>query len=336
VAYINTDGNGRGFLNVGGSHALEALVTAVAREVEDPETRTSVWSRMRARAIAAGPASARADARARDDQRIAALGSGSDYSPFLQHAGIAVLNLSFGGLDRSDGVYHSIYDDYFHFTTFLDTDFAYGRALSQTAGSLVVRLADADVLPFQFTNLADTVQVYVDELQALLRDQQADVRERNRQIEEGVFAAIADARRPLTAPVVERVPPSINFAPLENAAEGLTQAAERYRKALAASRSRLTPDLVRALNGRLIQSERQLTDTPGLPRRPWYRHLLYAPGFYTGYAVKTIPGVREAIEQRAYQEAEREIVRAAEALTREITLLDGATRTIGQAAAGRP
>jgi N-acetylated-alpha-linked acidic dipeptidase len=208
--------------------------------------------------------------------------------------------------------------------------------LSQTAGSLVVRLADADVLPFQVTNLADTVQVFVDELQALLRDQQADVRERNRQIEEGVFAAIADARRPLTAPVVERVPPSINFAPLENAAEGLTQAAERYRKALAASRSRLTPDLVRALNGRLIQSERQLTDTPGLPRRPWYRHLLYAPGFYTGYAVKTIPGVREAIEQRAYQEAEREIVRAAEALTREIALLDGATRTIGQAAAGRP
>jgi N-acetylated-alpha-linked acidic dipeptidase len=332
VAYINTDGNGRGFLNVGGSHALEGLVTAVAKEVEDPETKLSVWKRMQAWLIAAGPAKVRAEARTRPELRINALGSGSDYSAFLQHAGIATLNLSFDGVDEGDGVYHSIYDSRFHFTTFLDSDFRYGRALAQTAGSLVIRLADADLLPFQFTNLADTVQAYVDEVQALLRQQQADAEERNRQVEEGVYLALADSRRPMRAPAAERVPPSLNFAPLENAASALTQAAERYRRALDAGRARLQPDVISALNARLLQSERQLTDPQGLPRRVWYRHLVYAPGFYTGYAVKTLPGVREAIEQRQYDEAEREIVRVADALNREAALVDGLATTVEQAA----
>ena len=230
------------------------------------------------------------------------------------------LNLSFSGLDQSDGIYHSIYDDYYHFTKFLDTDFAYGRALAQTVGSLVIRLADADVLPFQFTSLADTVQTYVTDLQTQLKEKQARSRELNRQVEEGVFTSIADPRRGLRAPGVEAVPPSINFAPLENAASALAQAAERYRKALDGARSRLTPDAIRTLNKGLIQSERQLTDAAGLPRRPWYRHMLYAPGFYTGYGVKTMPGVREAIEQKDYAEAEREVVRVAEALAREAAL----------------
>jgi N-acetylated-alpha-linked acidic dipeptidase len=332
VVYINTDGNGRGFLNVAGSHALEALVNAVARDIEDPQTKASVWKRMQALEIRRGPAAARSEARTRPDLRISALGSGSDYSAFLQHAGIPSLHLNFAGFDQSDGIYHSIYDDYYHFTKFLDTDFAYGRALAQTIGSLVIRLADADVLPFQFTNLADTVQTYVAELQALLRAQQADVREINQQIEEGVFVSLADPRRPFRGPVVETVPPSINFAPLENAASALTQAAERYRKSLDGSRSRLTPDVIRAINKSLIQSERQLTDDAGLPRRPWYRHLLYAPGFYTGYAVKTIPGVREAIEEKNYTEAEREVARVADALTRQTKLVDELTRTLEQLA----
>jgi N-acetylated-alpha-linked acidic dipeptidase len=331
VVYINTDGNGRGFLNAGGSHTLETLVNAIAREVEDPETRASVWKRMQARAIATGPAAARNEARTREDLRISALGSGSDYSAFLQHAGVASLNLSFSGLDASDGVYHSIYDDYYHFTKFLDTDFAYGRALAQTVGSLVIRLADADVLPFQFTSLADTVQTYVNELQTQLKDSQGQTTELNRQIEEGVFTSITDPRRRSRPPVVQSIPPSINFAPLENAASGLTQAAEHYKKALEGAGTRLTPDVIRALNGGLIQSERLLSDTDGLPRRSWYRHMLYAPGFYTGYGVKTMPGVREAIEQKNYAEAEREIVRVAEALVRVTELIDGLTRTLEQA-----
>ena len=330
VVYINTDGNGRGFLNAGGSHALEPLVNAVAKEIEDPDTKGSVWKRMQARAIAAGPAAQRNEARTRSDLRISALGSGSDYSAFLQHAGVPTLNLSFAGLDDSEGIYHSIYDDYYHFTKFLDTDFVYGRALAQTVGSLVIRLADASVLPFEFTSLADTVQTYVSDLEAQLKNRQTEVKELNQQIEEGVFTAIADPRRQTTAPVVESVPPSINFAPLDNAASALSQAADRYKKSLEAARSRMTPDQIRAINKGLIQSERHLTDTGGLPRRPWYRHMLYAPGFYTGYGVKTMPGVREALEQKNYAEAEREIVRVAEALTREAQLVDGVTQALEQ------
>jgi N-acetylated-alpha-linked acidic dipeptidase len=322
--YINTDGNGRGFLGVGGSHALEALVNAVARDVEDPQTKQSVWKRMQARQIQTGPPPVRTEARSRPDLRIDALGSGSDYSAFLQHAGVPTLNLGFGGLDASDGIYHSIYDDYYHFTKFLDTDFLYGRALAQTVGTIVIRTADADVLPFQFTSLADTAQTYVRELQTLLKDQQEAMRERNRQIEEGVFQAVADPRRPQKAPIVEEVPPAINFAPLENAANGLTRAADRYKKALDASKGKLSAESIAAVNARLIQSERQLIDADGLPRRPWYRHLLYAPGYYTGYAVKTMPGVREGIEQKAFAEAEREVVRVGKALEREAALIDSA------------
>jgi len=151
AVYINSDGNGRGFLNAGGSHALEGFINNVARDIDDPETKESVWKRMQARALVGTAPGPRAEVRSRVDLRIGALGSGSDYSPFLQHAGIPSLNLSFAGLDESDGIYHSIYDDYYHFTKFLDTDFAYGRALAQTVGTAVIRLADADVMPFQFT-----------------------------------------------------------------------------------------------------------------------------------------------------------------------------------------
>jgi N-acetylated-alpha-linked acidic dipeptidase len=193
---------------------------------------------------------------------------------------------------------------------------------------MVMRLADADLLPFEFTNLADTVQTYVRELQALLKTQQDDVRERNRQIEEGVFAAIHDARQPRKAPAIEDVAPAINFAPLENAANALTRAADRYHKAAEATRTRLGADTVRRVNARLIQSEQQLLDPAGLPGRPWYRHLLYAPGFYTGYAVKTMPGVREGMEQKRYAEAEAQIVRVAAALDRETALIDAAAAEI--------
>ena len=325
VVYINTDGNGRGSLNAGGSHPLEAFINGVARDVDDPDAAVSVWKRWQSTIVATGSAEERNTARTRADLRIAALGSGSDYSPFLQHLGTPSLNLSFGGLDE-DGIYHSIYDDFHHFTTFLDTDFRYGRALAQTVGTAVIRLADADLLPFEFTNLADAVQGYVREVQQLLKTEQDAVRERNRQIEDGVFTATADPRRPIKAPQVEPVPPAINFAPLENSSNALVRAAERFKKAAASARPRISahPDILRSVNARLIQSERQLTDERGLPRRPWYRHLLYAPGFYTGYAVKTLPGVREAIEQKLFDEAEAEAVRIARALDRSTALVAAA------------
>jgi N-acetylated-alpha-linked acidic dipeptidase len=330
VAYVNSDGTGRGFFSASGSHSLENLVNGVARDVEDPETKTSVWKRAQARTIARGSREERNDARSRSDLRIAALGSGSDYSSFLQHGGVPSLDLRFSGFDNNDGVYHSIYDDYYYYTKFLDTDFAYGRTLAQVAGTAMIRLADADVLPFQFTNLADTVQTYVKELEALLKTQQDEVRERNSQIEEGVFTAINDPKRPLQAQKTERVPPALNFAPLENAAELLTQAAARYHRAVDAARPKLTSTsaLVRAVNAKLMQAERQMTDEGGLPKRPWYRHLLYAPGFYTGYAVKTMPGVREAIEQKDYSAADVEIGRVARAVEREAALLDSISSSL--------
>jgi N-acetylated-alpha-linked acidic dipeptidase len=324
VAYVNSDGTGRGFFNPSGSHSLESVVNAVARDVQDPDTKMSIWKRAQARRIAGGSREERNEARTRSDLRIPALGSGSDYSAFLQHDGVPSLDLRFGGLDHSDGVYHSIYDDFFYYTKFLDTDFRYARTLAQVAGTLMIRIADADLLPFEFTGEADTVQSYVKELQALLKTQQDDVRERNRQIDEGVYAATTDPKRPLQAPKKETVAPALNFAPLENATERLIRAAARYRQAADAARPALARNAgaVRAANKQLLQAERQLTDTAGLPNRPWYRHLLYAPGFYTGYAVKTMPGVREAIEQKEYGEAESEIVRIARALEREAMLLD--------------
>jgi N-acetylated-alpha-linked acidic dipeptidase len=268
----------------------------------------------------------RSEARTRDDLRIGALGSGSDFTPFLQHSGVPTLNLGYGGEDDS-GSYHSVYDDFYHYTHFDDTDFAYGRLAAQTVGTAVIRLADADVLPFDFTRLAETVKEYVDDVQALLKRRQDEVRERNRQIEDGVFAATRDPRRPLAAPVVEVVPPALNFAPLENASTALTAAAARYKKALTSASGQLAGNTaaIRAVNAKLIQSERQLLDQAGLPHREWYRHLLYAPGYYTGYDVKTLPGVREGIEQKQYEAVDVEIARAAKVLAREAALVDAAT-----------
>jgi N-acetylated-alpha-linked acidic dipeptidase len=326
VVYINSDGNERGFLSAAGSHSLEHFVNAVAKDIADPETGLTVWKRLQARQILEGPAESRNEARTRPDLRIGALGSGSDYSPFLQHAGTPALSLSYGGEDE-DGIYHSIYDDFYHYTKFKDTDFAYGRALAHTMGTAVIRLADADLLPFEFTNLADTVSRYTTELQTLLKERQDKIRDQNRAIEEKLYDAVRDPKRPSVAPEKKEVPPALNFAPLQNGANALTDAANRYHRAVEAAQPRLAgaPEVVKAVNQRLIQSERELTDQGGLPGRAWYRHLLYAPGTETGYGVKTMPGAREGIEQARYAEAEREMTRIAEALQREARLLDAAS-----------
>ncbi len=334
AVYINTDSNGRGYLDMAGSHTLEPFINGVAKSVQDPEAKVSAWARLQAALVANGTTQQRQEARTRGDLRIGALGSGSDFTPFLQHSGVATLNLGYGGED-DNGIYHSIYDDFYQYTHFEDTDFVYGRLAAQTVGTAVIRLADAEVLPFDFTRLAETAREYLDEVQGLLKRRQAEVGERNREIEDGVFAATNDPRRPLVAPAVEAVPPALNFAPLENASTTLAAAAERYKKALASASSRLAGNAaaVRAVNARIIQGERQLLDPAGLPNREWYRHLLYAPGFYTGYDVKTLPGVREGIEQRQYTEAGTEIVRAAKALEREAALVDAAAAELERLAA---
>jgi N-acetylated-alpha-linked acidic dipeptidase len=327
VAYLNSDTNGRGYLDVEGSHSLEKFMNGVAMDVQDPESGVSSWKRTQASRILNGSPESRREARDRDDLRIGALGSGSDYSSFIDHLGIASLNLGYGGEDDG-GIYHSIYDDFYWYTHFSDTSFVYGRALAQAAGTAVLRLANADLLPFAFTNLAETVQGYVKDLQSL-RDKRAEqISERNKQIEEGLFKFTSDPRDPVTAPQRQQPAPQLNFAPLLNALDSLNRAASRYDRAYARAVTEGRTAGAKSVNERLIQAERALTSTEGLKNRPWYVHMLYAPGFYTGYGVKTIPGVREAIEQGQWQDADREIGRAAAALEREATLISGIATTL--------
>jgi N-acetylated-alpha-linked acidic dipeptidase len=328
VAYLNSDTNSRGYFEAEGSHSLEKFVNGVVMDVEDPESGVSSWKRLQASRIMNGSPEIRRDARDREDLRIGALGSGSDYSSFIDHLGVASLNFGYGGEDKG-GIYHSIYDDFYWFMHFSDSAFVYERALAQAAGITVLRLANADLLPFAFTNLAETVQGYVKDLQSL-RDRRADqIAERNRQIEEGLFKFTSDPRNPVTAPQHQQPAPQLNFAPLLNALDSLNHSASRYdraySRAVAEGRS---PAIAKGVNERLVQAERSLTSTEGLKNRPWYVHMLYAPGFYTGYGVKTIPGVREAIEQGQWQDADREISRAASALEREAVLISGIAGTL--------
>ncbi|HEX4164067.1 MAG TPA: transferrin receptor-like dimerization domain-containing protein [Bryobacteraceae bacterium] len=325
VAYINSDGNGRGYFRAGGSHSLEDFVNGVMKDIQDPETKMTVWKRVRLADISKAAPSARTEIKSRPDLRISALGSGSDYTVFTDHLGVASLNLGYGGEDPGGGQYHSIYDDFYWYTHFEDTDFAYGRALAQTAGIMMMRLADAEILPYKFTNFADTIHTYITEIKKLDADQRAAAKEQNSEIEEGVYQAIVDPKKKMVPPPREPIPPYLNFAPLDTAADDLTRASEAYEKAFTASNDQASPDL----NAKLIKSERLLTDSSGLPNRPWFENLIYAPGFYTGYGVKTIPGVREAIEQKRWTEADQQIVRVAKALQNEADLLDEAAKELG-------
>jgi N-acetylated-alpha-linked acidic dipeptidase len=330
AVYLNTDGNDRGMLAMGGSHTLEQFINGVAKDVRDPETKMSVWERSRLSQIADASAEDRKEIRQRADLRIHALGSGTDFTGFLDHLGIATLDLGFGG-ETEQGIYHSIYDDFFWYTHFSDNEFVYGRALAQTVGTSVMRLADAEVLPFDFVDFADTIQKYTSDLQKLLKDKQEEARERNQELDEGMFKATFDPRKPTIAPAREEAPPHLNFAPMENAQEKLARSAERYKKALAEKQgtfSESQASRLAALNAKLIESERKLTNEDGLPRRPWFKHMLYAPGVYSGYGVKTVPGVREGIEQKRYTEAEQEIGRVGKVLEDEAALIDSAAQML--------
>jgi N-acetylated-alpha-linked acidic dipeptidase len=324
VAYFNSDGNGRGYFRAGGSHSLEAFVNDVAKDIQDPETKMSVWKRVRLVDIANASASDRAELRSRADLRIPALGSGSDYTVFIDHLGVASVNLGYGGEDEGGGQYHSAYDDFYYYTHFMDTTFDYERALAETAGTMVIRMADADILPFQFSDQADTVHLYVTQLKALATEKRDEAKERDKQLQEGVYQALQDPKRTLIPPPTESIPPYLNFAPLDQASDDLTDAAKTFDQAFTAAGGVAPP----GVNLDIIRSERVLTDSAGLPNRPWFQHLLYAPGFYTGYGVKTIPGVREAIEQKQWTEANAQIARVSAALEKEADLLRQAAQRL--------
>ena len=332
VFYLNTDGNGRGMLGAAGSHALERFVTEVAGEVTDPESNVTVLQRQRMAEVLGG----NAEARSMRDLRIEALGSGSDFTPFLQHAGVPTLNIGFGGEDGG-GIYHSIYDTFTWYTRFSDTSFVYGRALAQVAGMMIMRVANADLLPAEFGNLSSTVKRYMTEVTTLRDNTAKEIDELNRRIAEGAYTITNDPRRPLRAPSAQAPAPFLNFAPMQNAADSLARVAERFERAYTAvPGSAASASALAQVNALLRQTDQALMIPEGLPKRPWYRHSLYAPGYYTGYGVKTLPGVREAIEQKEWKLAEEQIGKLSAALLRESDLIARAAALLEQATGSKP
>ncbi len=334
AVYVNSDNNSRGFLRVGGSHTLEKFMNEVARDVLDPEKNIPVAERLHAYRLVKGNPVEKREAREHPEILLNALGSGSDYTPFLQHLGIASLDIRYGGEGSNEGVYHSLYDSFDHYTRFGDPDFKYGLALAQTAGRTVLRLANADTLPLEFQNFAETISRYVKELIKLADDLREETREKNQLIADKSFSAVSDPTRPYVVSKAESPVPFFNFAPLQNALGRLQENARNYERSMgqgSGSGKPLPSESQKILDDILIQTERALVHEEGLPRRPWYKHLIYAPGFYTGYGVKTLPGVREAIEERHWKEAEEQIEKAARALTQFSQKIEEAIAMVKQA-----
>jgi N-acetylated-alpha-linked acidic dipeptidase len=318
VAYLNSDSNARGPFGVGGTQDLQRVVSGVARDIQDPETHLSVFQRAHLVGISeAKDAEERAEARRRADLDVTALGDGSDYTAFQDFAGISTLDMEFGGEEDGDQ-YHSIYDDFYWYTHFADTDFLYGRALAQTAGTTILRLADADLIPVDYAPQTGAIAKYETELEKLLKDKQDEITERNLELQEGVFTAAADPRKTFVPPPVEAVPPYMNFTPMKNSIETLKKSTERYSKALAQWQAEgspaLAPQSLETLNADLLRISRLFLNDKGLPERPWFKNQIYAPGAYTGYGAKTVAAVHEYMDEKKWQEAEAQIPQVAQTI----------------------
>jgi N-acetylated-alpha-linked acidic dipeptidase len=345
VLYLNSDTNSRGFLDAGGSHSLQRLLNDVGTSVKDPETGVTVAARLRARMMIDGyDKSAGTEikpeikknakiAESGADLPIAALGSGSDYTPFMQHLGIASLSIEYGGESDQSGVYHSNYDTFEHYVRFGDPQFVYGVAEARTIGHVILRVADADVLPLQFTGFADTVGRYVEELHKLVDEKRENSEELARLLDKSAFTLSADPTRRVLPPAREPAVPHLNLAPLDNVAARLKTSAKVYDDLYAkldAGTLKLNSATRRELNTLLQGMEQTLTTARGLPGREWYKHLIYAPGMLTGYGVKTLPGVRESIEANKWDEANEYSTITAAALGAYCDRLDRATAALKQ------
>jgi N-acetylated-alpha-linked acidic dipeptidase len=313
VVYVNSDSNGRGFLDAGGSHSLQKLVDQVAAEIRDPETGTNALERSRAKLLVnasgknAGPAVQEIAKRlqAGEVPPLGALGSGSDYTPFLQHLGIASLDIGYGGEDKDAGIYHSVYDSFDHYVRFGDPGFVYGVVLARTIGRIVLRVADAEVLPFRFRPFARAVEQYSNEVHKLAEDMREQTERQHQLLDQHAFELAADPTEPHAPPAREASVPFLNFAPLDNAVlrlKGTAKACDEALEKLSAPECRLSDAQAAALDNLLQGIEQTLTYQQGLPGRGWYRHMIYAPGLQTGYGAKTLPGVREGIEQRHWDD----------------------------------
>ncbi|MGI9137696.1 MAG: transferrin receptor-like dimerization domain-containing protein [Sediminibacterium sp.] len=318
VAYINSDGNGRGFLGVEGSHALSSLVTDISKSVIDPQAGVSVFERHKAnRATNASTIKLKKEIFEATTYPLGAMGSGSDYSSFIQHLGVPSLNISYGGEDAG-GEYHSIYDSYDHYARFKDAEFKYGVTLAKTSGRAVLRLSEADVLPFDYTLLHKTIKGYITELMSNIDALREKAQVENDLIKNNAYKIAADPTTKLTTPTLLAEVPFVDFSFLLNALTTLEKSAQKLEQLkTVADANKLI-----AINAKIFTAEQSLLLPAGLPRRPWYRHSLYAPGFYTGYGVKTVPGVREAIEQKNWFETQQQIIAAANAINKFSSYLD--------------
>ncbi len=320
VVYINSDDISRGFFGAEGSHGLESFIDQVADGITDPETNVSVTERRKALALVSAPtAKAKKEILDRKIAPIGALGSGSDYSSFLQHLGVPTLNIGYGG-EGSGGEYHSIYDSFDDYRRFKDPGFVYGVVLSKTIGHAVLRLADADMLPFDFRNLSTTITGYVKELTELTTSMRESTAMQNQLINANDFSLANDPTKHLTPPQAKPEVPNIDFSALTAALDALKASADKL--AITMNNTPVQNSDYKNLNEALYRAEQQLLSADGLPRRPWYRHTIYAPGFYTGYGVKTLPGIREAIEQRNWPEAQQQIAVDAQAINNLAKYLD--------------
>ena len=337
VLYVNTDDSDRGFLDIDGAHSVEHFVNDIARQVPDPETKFSIWERAHLQALStAENADRRAVLRSRKDSPIEAMGDGSDFAPFIDYLAIPSLDLSFGG-EGGGSSYHSIYDDFYYYTHFSDSNFHYGRALAQVAGSSVLRMADAPLLPYEYTAVAETIAGYVKDLKSDLSKTQATIKERNLELDEGVFAALSDPTQPTFPPKREAEPPFLNFAPLDNGVVSLNRAAEHYQRVLAAAQAKglaLDDATLQGVNHLLLLVDRTNLREQGLPGRPWYKNQIYAPGAYTGYGVKTLAGVREAMDAHQWSLAEQESPIVGSVLEAESKAIEAAADRLE--AAGKP
>ncbi|MBI79514.1 MAG: folate hydrolase [Gammaproteobacteria bacterium] len=304
VSYINTDGGSKGFLNIGGSHTLESFFNEIIKDVDDPNLNVSLFDRKAANILVNGSDSDKDRVSRGDDLRINALGSGSDYSPFLQHLGVASAHLNFSG-EGDGGSYHTLYDTYNHYTTWRDPDLVYREVLAKVAGRTTLRLSEARILPFKFSNFIDTVNLYLEQIQHFsdnIREQRKNI---NSLLADDVYRLALDPGKSILPPNQRTLVPYFNFSILNNSLESLSTAIYEYENAY--QEKQISNENVVKLNKLLYQSERVMTRDHGLPNRPWYKHHIYAPGFYTGYGVKTLPGIREAIEENDFDLVDHQI-----------------------------
>ena len=333
VVYINTDGTGVGYLSMGGSHSLEKFVNEVIRDVDDPVHDVSLdkrlRSRMKVREYNSGTFGEGRESE-RQDLRMYAMGAGSDYTAFLHHAGVPALNMAFGG-ESGGGSYHSLYDTYEHYKRFSDGKFIYGTTLSKVNGRLVLRLSEADILPFRFVNMVDNIGKFVEQNKKLSEDIRKSTKSLNDLLDNNDFAISSNPKKTYLPPKRLRQVPEFDFKPLDAALARLSTSAWKYEEALLKfQKGSLSPERKSEINALLRSVDQAFIYSKGLPRRDWFKNMMYAPGYYTGYGVKTLPGIREGLEERKWNEVRVYIKEVSKALDRASENINSASRILSE------